>query len=280
MTSAKPMSRTAGRAVVDHLSADLRHRVGPWLQTREGVASAGTGLLVFWILWAAVGAPPLSSLLGAGCAVILVSLLARLWEARTTPPAGGFWQLPDAAEGVLELQLDPNAGFWRDGRGFLWSERIWFSASGCPPCQLRPDTYLRLRRWHDQGELPVFVTRVRDRQWWWWQDAFYWESGDCGPGDVAALLLMLARGDEQGIEWELDTRLAEPIPEQVRRFVHERDGGRCLACGSGELIQYDHVIPWSLGGRNEPGNLRLLCAACKRRQAQAGPAESQPAASR
>ena len=77
---------------------------------------------------------------------------------------------------------------------------------------------------------------------------------------------MLERDDEQGIEWELDARLADPMPEGVRRLVYERDGGRCLACGSGELIQYDRVVPWSMGGRNEPQNIRLLCAECNRRE--------------
>lgn len=112
----------------------------------------------------------------------------------------------------------------------------------------------------------MFVARARRRQWWWWRDAFYWETGDCGPDDVAALLLMLERDDEQGIEWELDARLAEPIPEDVKRLVYERDGARCLSCGSYELIQYNRVVPWAMGGRNEPQNIRLLCAGCNRRE--------------
>jgi 5-methylcytosine-specific restriction endonuclease McrA len=79
--------------------------------------------------------------------------------------------------------------------------------------------------------------------------------------------MMLERDDEQGLEWELDAHLAEPIPEDVKRLVYERDMARCRACGSDELIQYDHLVPWSLGGGNEPQNIRLLCAGCKRRQA-------------
>jgi 5-methylcytosine-specific restriction endonuclease McrA len=81
---------------------------------------------------------------------------------------------------------------------------------------------------------------------------------------------MLERDDEQGIEWELDARLAAPIPEDVKSLVYERDEGRCLACGSDELIQYDRVVPWSMGGGNEPQNIRLVCAGCNRRQAIGG----------
>ena len=64
------------------------------------------------------------------------------------------------------------------------------------------------------------------------------------------------------------------IPAAVRREVWERDQGRCSyvdpgsgrRCGSQRLLQVDHVFPYALGGRAEPGNLRLLCAAHHRRR--------------
>jgi hypothetical protein len=255
---------------MDRVAEELQNRVSPWLHTREGVASASISVVVFWILWAVVGAPLLTALLGAAFLIILVSLAARLWELRTAPPAAAFSRIGHPVDSGVELQQDPNAGFWRDSRGFLWGNRIWFAGTGCPPCQLRPDTYLRLREWRDQGDLPVFVVRSRRRQWWWWLNAFYWESADCGPEDVVAFLTMLERDDQQGIEWELDAHLAEPIPEDVKRLVDKRDMGRCLACGSDELIQYHRVVAWSMGGDNEPKNIRLLCAGCNRRQASGG----------
>lgn len=264
MTSAKRRSTTASDAVIERMAAEIHNRVGPWFKTREGVASASVALVVFCILWAGLGSPLLTALLGASFAIILVSLAARLWESRTAPRAAASSRIGDPVDGCVELQPDEDAGFWRDRRGFLWGPRIWFAGTGCPPRQLRPDTYLRLRARRDRGDVPVFVARARQRQWWWWRDAFYWESADCGPEDVAALVVMLERDDEQGIEWELDARLAEPIPEDVKHLVYERDGGRCLACGSDELIQYNRAVPWSMGGLNEPQNIRLLCAACNR----------------
>jgi hypothetical protein len=265
VTSAKPMNTTVGGAAIDRLDADLHNRVGPWLRTREGVASVSISVVVF--LWAAMVAPLPTAVLGAALAMILVSLAARLWESRTAPRAAAFCQVEHPVHGCLELQEDPNAGFRRDSRGFLWGHRIWFAGTGCPPRQLRPETYLRLRAWHNEGDLPAFVARSGQRQWWWWRNAFYWESGDCGPQDAVALLMMLERDDEQGIEWEVEAHLAEPIPEHVKRHVYNRDGGRCLACGSDELIQYGRVIPWSMGGGNEPQNIGVLCAGCSRRRA-------------
>jgi hypothetical protein len=251
--------------VIERVSAELRHQVVPWLRTREGVASACVSVVVFWILWAAAAAPLLTAALGAAFLTILVSLAARLWESRTALAPPAFSQISGQIDGTIELQHDPNAGFWRDSRGFLWSTRVWFVGTGCPPFKLRPDTYLRLRTWCDDENLPVFVARTRQRQWWWWRNAFYWESGDYEPEEVGALLEMLERDDEQGLGWELEVHLAGPIPEHVKRLVFDRDGGRCVACGSDELVQFDHVIPSAMGGDNRPQNLRLLCSACNRR---------------
>lgn len=56
------------------------------------------------------------------------------------------------------------------------------------------------------------------------------------------------------------------IPAAVRAFVWERDGGRCayvspegVRCERTELIQFDHIVPWSKGGPSIAENLRLLC---------------------
>lgn len=50
----------------------------------------------------------------------------------------------------------------------------------------------------------------------------------------------------------------------MKRVVFGRDEGRCQQCGSTELLQFDHVIPFTMGGSNEPENLQLLCSRCNR----------------
>lgn len=64
------------------------------------------------------------------------------------------------------------------------------------------------------------------------------------------------------------------ISKETRAFVLDRNGFTCQQCGAvaGELHPYDptrktrlhigHVIDKSLGGTDDPGNLRALCSVC------------------
>lgn len=56
----------------------------------------------------------------------------------------------------------------------------------------------------------------------------------------------------------------ELIPEAVKLFVWQRDGGRCVSCGSQEHLEYDHIIPVARGGSSTERNVQLLCEACNR----------------
>lgn len=57
------------------------------------------------------------------------------------------------------------------------------------------------------------------------------------------------------------------IPNRVRKEVWKRDGGLCVftapdgtRCGERGGLEYDHRVPWALGGRSsDAANIRLLC---------------------
>jgi len=56
----------------------------------------------------------------------------------------------------------------------------------------------------------------------------------------------------------------ECIPESVRVEVWRRDAAKCVRCGSRERLEFDHIIPVSLGGSSTARNVQLLCESCNR----------------
>jgi len=65
------------------------------------------------------------------------------------------------------------------------------------------------------------------------------------------------------------------IPARVRRAVYVRDAGRCafvgqnrVRCNATSRLEFDHVVPVAHGGRSTADNLRLLCRAHNRYEAE------------
>jgi len=76
------------------------------------------------------------------------------------------------------------------------------------------------------------------------------------------------------------------VPKSLRRKIFRRDGYACADCGivgweqpnvsqftgarwfsyptpeEDVYLSIDHVVPWSKGGTNAPGNLQVLCTRC------------------
>jgi hypothetical protein len=63
---------------------------------------------------------------------------------------------------------------------------------------------------------------------------------------------------------KMDNASRAPIPEKVRIFVWQRDGGKCVRCGRRELLEFDHIIPVAKGGSSTERNVQLLCEPCNR----------------
>lgn len=55
---------------------------------------------------------------------------------------------------------------------------------------------------------------------------------------------------------------ATGIPSAARKAVFERDGGRCIFCGSAHGLQAAHIVPRSRGGMGRKENLVTLCWRC------------------
>ncbi len=56
---------------------------------------------------------------------------------------------------------------------------------------------------------------------------------------------------------------------QIQRFrvrVYERDGYRCVYCGSGYRLTIDHIVPACRGGGSSMSNLATCCYSCNRQK--------------
>jgi hypothetical protein len=126
--------------------------------------------------------------------------------------------------------------------------------------------------WAQEAESPVELVREDERVYWAFKGCFYWEDEDLSAADVKALVLQRIRRRERQLATAHSLMRAEeagapvrsPVPVEMRRSVFERDGGRCVECGGSFDLQYDHVIPFSLGGATTVENLQLMCGDCNR----------------
>lgn len=54
----------------------------------------------------------------------------------------------------------------------------------------------------------------------------------------------------------------KPVSASQRKRIFERDGKRCIECGSTDDLTIDHIVLRSAGGTSLDDNLRTLCASC------------------
>jgi 5-methylcytosine-specific restriction endonuclease McrA len=123
----------------------------------------------------------------------------------------------------------------------------------------------------EQEVRPVELFMREQRTYWAFERRVFWDDEELRGEDVLALVRQRQRRARLTLERAhaaLAGEVAEPrrtrIPREVRLAVFERDGGRCVECGSRFEIQYDHVIPVAMGGAATVQNLQILCAPCNR----------------
>ena len=120
---------------------------------------------------------------------------------------------------------------------------------------------------------PACIADEAGRALWMVGEDFYWDTEGLGADDIELLVWDRERRGEAKLERlrklrvrteDLETSRRERIPDDVRVFVWERDGGRCVRCGAQEDLQFDHIIPVAKGGASSIENVQVLCGDCNR----------------
>lgn len=126
-----------------------------------------------------------------------------------------------------------------------------------------------------QQTYPVVLIRLNERVYWWFQDRFYWDNDDLDADAVYALLVTRQQREVGRVErakamvaMGSGPRVSQrgQIPDDLKQFIWQRDGGRCVHCGAIVELQFDHIIPVAKGGATTAENLQVLCGPCNRKK--------------
>ena len=163
-------------------------------------------------------------------------------------------------------------GGWERTGAWWWTRYVFAAGRVRHDRGLTRAQYERLAR--EQAGGAVAILRDGQRCYWWCMERFVWEDDGLDARDVHALVHERHRRAQRKLE-RAHALLAQgaaaaadaqrgPIAGEVKRAVWLRDCGACVDCGSTFDLQYDHVIPFSLGGASTVENLQILCAPCNR----------------
>lgn len=125
---------------------------------------------------------------------------------------------------------------------------------------------------------PVAYLTVGERTYWRYQNRWHSDNEGLDQSAVHALLTTRAMRNSQRLDRAktVAAMAQAPVPSQrgaiptdVKQLVWHRDGGACRMCGSNVELQFDHIIPVSVGGSSTEDNLQVLCGPCNRRKGAA-----------
>ena len=97
-----------------------------------------------------------------------------------------------------------------------------------------------------------------------WENVLSWNEENYDDEIHVSFKFRKVDGDDE--EDDNEEKRSREISQQIKDKVWNRDGGKCVKCGSNEDLEFDHIIPHSKGGANTYRNIQLLCEPCNRKK--------------
>jgi 5-methylcytosine-specific restriction endonuclease McrA len=170
------------------------------------------------------------------------------------------------------LKRDPKAGFRQRSAGFFRTRTVWDFIAGKLK-RVEPfsdEEYQQLLAAQANGPVPIM--RAHPKSWWFYCNEVYCEDELLTADQVKILVLDRLLQSQKRLQRAVARLSAtanqapgrDPIPDDVKTAVWRRDQGKCIQCGSSDRLEFDHIIPVSMGGSNTVRNIQLLCEHCNR----------------
>lgn len=174
------------------------------------------------------------------------------------------------------LKRYTTCGFRKEGFWGFWGQWTFYIDGKKTDTWIWAPTYQKLLQCQQHTPIKIYHSQDTGLTWWMYKDCFYVEDEGCTREEVLILIEAYLKERElklERIKFKIEqqeepnrTPVREPIPDDVKMFVWQRDGGRCVKCGSQEKLEFDHIIPLSKGGNNTARNIQLLCEKCNRQK--------------
>jgi HNH endonuclease len=171
-----------------------------------------------------------------------------------------------------ELLEEKNVAKWRrdEAHATIKNRNVWVTEAGIELEKLRG---MLSELDNEQTWINSEVEPIRLHGYWLYQNNLYRVTGLYSDDQKRLLISTEAAKEKRKFE-RLRLKLSreeakeqnsrQRIPEEVRNAVWRRDEGKCARCGSRENLEFDHIIPISMGGSSTARNLELLCELCNR----------------
>lgn len=153
-------------------------------------------------------------------------------------------------EGHCTLVYETRTSYCRVSGNLIVTSRNVFFTSPPKTFSFKPSKILDIARYSDGLEIKANVRQGSGRYL------------VAEAEELEAILAGVVRKHKYLLSESYSSERSRHIPDEVKREVWDRDGGRCVKCGKTDYLEFDHIIPHARGGANTVANVRILCRKC------------------